>query len=558
MRCLFDRAGKFSATLLRARVPLLLMLLFLARFAAAQPGAGRGLGIELRAPDGSRVKLYEKSYALVIGESEYANGWRRLDGVKRDVEAVRAALEKHGFQVVVVENADGARLENAYADFIRRYGMQEQNRLLFYFAGHGFTRRQSYGEEMGYIVPADAPNPHADLAGFLSKAMDMEQIERYAKRIQSKHALFIFDSCFSGSLFAVTRGVPDSIGYKTARPVRQFITSGSAEEEVPDRSVFREQFVAALGGEADMNRDGFITGTELGEFLQDRVVNYTHSAQHPQYGKIRNPNLDKGDFVFVLSGASAPSVASASEPQAKTAAQPVDAATIEQSYWDAIKDSDDANDFKAYLRRYPGGRFASDARSKAQRLETASLAGSHNKPPAVTSSGRRSKAKAGKVALLTCETVGAARRSAVLSDSFTGALSEKLASALGSLSMLPTSTCVPGTVDVLHASGDELLTRVLHLQHGDRNAANKIPYAVVVTGDFQVKQLSPYDGLYVAEAGATVTAIDGDTGEIIAQAIIPGARGFGNTPGQAYDKALAAVVEHIPATFVEKVVAASR
>jgi hypothetical protein len=43
-----------------------------------------------------------------------------------------------------------------------------------------------------------------------------------------------------------------------------------------------------------------VTALELGEFLQKTVVNYSKNAQHPQYGKIRNPNLDKGDFVFVL------------------------------------------------------------------------------------------------------------------------------------------------------------------------------------------------------------------------------------------------------------------
>jgi hypothetical protein len=97
----------------------------------------------------------------------------------------------------------------------------------------------------------------------------------------------------------VSRAIPDAISYKTALPVRQFITSGSANENVPDESVFRQQFVAALtSDEGDSNKDGYITGTELGEFLQTSVTNYTRNAQHPQYGKIRNPNLDKGDFVF--------------------------------------------------------------------------------------------------------------------------------------------------------------------------------------------------------------------------------------------------------------------
>jgi hypothetical protein len=94
--------------------------------------------------------------------------------------------------------------------------------------------------------------------------------------------------------------VPEFISYKTANPVRQFITSGSADETVPDESIFRAQFARALQGEADSDGDGYVTGTELGEFLQRTVVNYSYNAQHPQYGKIRNPHLDKGDFVFLI------------------------------------------------------------------------------------------------------------------------------------------------------------------------------------------------------------------------------------------------------------------
>ena len=41
-----------------------------------------------------------------------------------------------------------------------------------------------------------------------------------------------------------------------------------------------------------------MTGAELSDFVFKNVVNYSKGAQHPQYGKIRNPNLDKGDFVF--------------------------------------------------------------------------------------------------------------------------------------------------------------------------------------------------------------------------------------------------------------------
>lgn len=153
---------------------------------------------------------------------------------------------------------------------------------------------------MGYLVPADAPDPNDNPNGFLDKALDLQMIEVYSKRIQSKHALFLFDSCFSGELFSPDRAIPKEISLSTSKPVRQYVTSGSAGETVPDQSIFREQFINGLGGDADSDQDGYVTGTELGQFLQTTVKNYTKGYQTPQYGKIQDRNLDQGDFVFAV------------------------------------------------------------------------------------------------------------------------------------------------------------------------------------------------------------------------------------------------------------------
>jgi formylglycine-generating enzyme required for sulfatase activity len=196
---------------------------------------------------------------------------------------------------------DHTALLNAFNDFIARYGQERESRLIFYFAGHGYTKR-IYGNDIGYLLPVNCPNPERDPMGFQTRAMPMGQIELFAQQVQSKHALFLFDACFSGAVFAQSRDVPGIIGYKITKPVRQFITSGTADETVPDISIFRRQLVSGLNGDADLNHDGYITGTELGDFLQTTVVNYSKASLHPQFGKIRDPNLDKGDFVFVLGG----------------------------------------------------------------------------------------------------------------------------------------------------------------------------------------------------------------------------------------------------------------
>ncbi len=329
--------------------------------------ASEPLRTDVRITDqsGRVVGLYTASYALIIGAIDYRAGWRPLPGVSADIAAVEAALTAHGFDVRVVRNPTGEALRRAFADFILHHGHETHTRLLIYFAGHGYTLRMSYGDRMGYIVPVDAPDPDQDAVGFQSTAMDMQQIEVYAKRIQAKHVLFMFDSCFSGSIFDTVRSrrAPIHISVKTSQPVRQFITSGDADEEVPDKSIFRAEFITALNGAGDADQDGYMTGTELGEYLYKQVVNYSRRTQTPQHGKIRNRHLDKGDFVFQMSQ---PSLAGLT-PSPIT---PTDDTAAEQPYWNAVVAGGyHPEDLRTFLRTYPDSAFAPEAQLRLRQQQ---------------------------------------------------------------------------------------------------------------------------------------------------------------------------------------------
>ena len=286
-----------------AVISLLCLTVLLAPRTCAQQIPGRGQEVEKAKPTApASAKLdYDESHALIIGVSNYLNGWRDLPGVLTDVREVRGALEKQGFQVVVKLDPKQVELDQAIRQFVGAYGQRPKNRLVVYFAGHGHTLMTKDGRPLGYIVPADAPLPRDDDPGpFKSFAISMSDIEKFAREIESKHALFVFDSCFSGTLFRVrSSAIPDSISDLTDQQVRQFITAGTEKQSVPDESTFRKQFVRALAGEGDTDQDGFITGTELGYFLRKSVTDYTRKLQTPEYGKIRDADLDKGDIVFL-------------------------------------------------------------------------------------------------------------------------------------------------------------------------------------------------------------------------------------------------------------------
>ncbi|OAD19361.1 thrombospondin type 3 repeat-containing OmpA/MotB protein [Candidatus Thiomargarita nelsonii] len=68
---------------------------------------------------------------------------------------------------------------------------------------------------------------------------------------------------------------------------------------MPAKSVFTPVFIDALRyGKGDLNKDGYVTGVELGFYLQSTVPQ--HARQTPQFGKISDYKLARGDFVFAV------------------------------------------------------------------------------------------------------------------------------------------------------------------------------------------------------------------------------------------------------------------
>jgi tetratricopeptide (TPR) repeat protein len=255
-------------------------------------------GLEIITESGQPRAFYDESHALVIGVSRYDGGWPSLEGVAEDVTIVEAALRQQGFEVTTVTETSYAAIDRAVRDFISTRGAGADNRLVVYFAGHGATLPFPDGRVEGYVVPSDAP-PVADPDVFKTKAISMTRFQEYAEQISSKHVLFVFDCCFSGTLVEKLRGnQPPVIDAKIAQPVRQIITAGSEGQRVPDKSTFAREFVQGLAGAADYNRDGFITGSELGMYLETTVTNLSKGSQTPLYCKIRNERLNKGDIVF--------------------------------------------------------------------------------------------------------------------------------------------------------------------------------------------------------------------------------------------------------------------
>lgn len=249
-------------------------------------------------PKGQIEDLYTESHALLIGVSHYDDRvtWPALESVANELGNLEDALRAQSFQSVQrIMNPTGKALREAIEAFIKTYGYHKGNRLFFFFSGHGYTL-----DGDGFFVPSDAPDPTRDEPGFRGAALSMRMIKTWAGDITARHALFAFDSCFSGTIFG-TRGerpVVQRLSATTAKPVRQFLSAGGAEDPVPAQSVFTPKIVEALSGVADVDGDGFVTGTELGNYVQRKVI-AEGAGQTPQFGRIGDLKLDVGDIVFL-------------------------------------------------------------------------------------------------------------------------------------------------------------------------------------------------------------------------------------------------------------------
>jgi len=249
--------------------------------------------------DGKKILLYEHSYALIVGNSNYQN-FDSLPGAIKDAKDVAEALERKGFTVKLELNLTRDKFDSLFTKFALNQGNNINTRLLFYYAGHGATLSMEGDETMGYLVMIDTPKPSKDKAGFVTKSIDMLYLVQKCKMMKARHVLYMFDSCFSGTIMNFRSELkPSQISHRVKYPVRQFITAGSADEEVPDKSYFKQVFLDLIEGrEEEPFKDGYITGEELGYYLKVKVP-YYFEYQHPQFGKIKNPHLDKGDFIFL-------------------------------------------------------------------------------------------------------------------------------------------------------------------------------------------------------------------------------------------------------------------
>jgi tetratricopeptide (TPR) repeat protein len=246
-----------------------------------------------RAPKPAGVVI-PRSYALVVGIGKYQRlpPELQLRYAERDAEAIYSILispEGGNFRAENVRKLIGpkatlANLRRELQNWLPSVA-QDQDRVLIYFAGHGFVYQGK-----AYLAPYDV-----DRGNIAETAYAMDELGKdIGSRIRARSKILLTDSCHSG---AITPAETESINGTLAdlhKSLFSLTASRGREQsfESPDwgggHGIFTYYVVKGMEGEADADANGVVTADELAEYVRVNVRQATDGLQ--------NPTSDRSNF----------------------------------------------------------------------------------------------------------------------------------------------------------------------------------------------------------------------------------------------------------------------
>ncbi|MGQ9632169.1 MAG: PEGA domain-containing protein [bacterium] len=273
----------------------------------------------------SKSAFKGKRYALVIGISRYQKlpPDQQLKYADRDARIFYdflASPQGGGFvperEIVLLTNEEATypRVMQEIGKIVQR--ADKEDLVYIYFAGHGFVDENK--EPWLLTYDSDPDNPYG-------VSISMEYLNTIVEgKIRSKHLVLVTDACHSGSIGAPGRRVGGE------NLINRYLTElGRAENSLLNISaskpqelsfeeekwggghgVFTYNLVRGLRGEADRDRNGIVTATELQLYVMNKVSEETGFRQNPEF----KGNYDSDLVLSVVSEVKAPPEKPAPKP----------------------------------------------------------------------------------------------------------------------------------------------------------------------------------------------------------------------------------------------------
>jgi hypothetical protein len=236
-------------------------------------------------------------YALIIGNSNYA----KMNGLltpARDARSIADVLsQRYGFKTELLLDATRDQIM-ASLDKLRE--LNEADRLLIYFAGHGDAHGGPPERAFWLGTDADPNNPYTWIPA--------EYISDKIKQMKPKQILLVSDSCFNSSITHVNSTVirrettEAHFRMQWDRRARMVLTSG-LNSPVGDStgarrySLFAKYFISVL-----TENDGLMSGETLAGEIANRMepeASRMGIKQNPSYTTLQDANHDFGEFFFL-------------------------------------------------------------------------------------------------------------------------------------------------------------------------------------------------------------------------------------------------------------------
>jgi uncharacterized caspase-like protein len=287
-------------------------------------------------------EVTEERLAIVIGNAAYRVS--PLDNPVNDARLIGGLLQQAGFKVFRYENLDRNSLFKALRDFGDR--LNERTIAVFYYAGHALQLR-----DRNFLVPVEAEIRNEDEIELAS--VDVGFILNRMSTAHSRINIVILDACRNNPFAGKTR--PARGLAQMDAPVGTLLAfataPGKVSEDSPDLNAQNSLYTAQIA--KHLLSPGLPVET-LFKRVREAVVRGTNGAQVPW----ENSSL-LGEFAFVPGTATA------------TASNAEDEAAGELAFWNSIQSAARADEYRAYLRQYPRGRFVALAQARIAALAPA-------------------------------------------------------------------------------------------------------------------------------------------------------------------------------------------
>jgi uncharacterized caspase-like protein len=285
----------------------------------------------------------EERVALVIGNASYRE--LPLDNPLNDAADMAAALEQAGFRVILRRDADARMMRQAVREFATE--LRRADVGLFYYAGHGVQLGGT-----NYLLPVGTDIRSEADAEDLS--LDVNYVLRTMEESQARVRLVILDACrnnpYPRSFRSAARGLAALTATRGSLIAFATAPGELAADGTGRNGMYTKHLLASL-------REPDTEALRVFQRTRAAVVRETAGRQTPW----ESTSL-LGEFHF----RSATAVAASTTASAVTAD-----ATNDRAYWDAVKDSRNPAELKAYLEQFPNGTFAGLARARLRTLEPA-------------------------------------------------------------------------------------------------------------------------------------------------------------------------------------------